>query len=257
MAIRYIVLEMEQYDCPYVLTSDDVGSMIYVFQWSILENRGLDTRGVIIANDPEELTNTIFELKSQKYMRDLNILSRRGPEAIFRGIIGLTNAMSIISKYGFIMGPFYISRGREIWRVGFDNKELASHALSELDKKNEFRIIQDESINIESAGLFTGMIPRIEHYWKIENLKNKLTPTEKAVLRLAYELGYFDVPKKVDTETISKLLDVSKAAFSKTIRKAEKKIIESILEIISPGKEDFNGIKEKNRRERKSKRVRY
>jgi len=239
MAIKYIVLEMEQYDCPYVLTSDDVEAMIYVFQWSMLENKGLDTRGIIIANEPEELTNTINELKTQKYMKNINILSCRGPEAIFRGIIGLTNAMSIISKYGFIMGPFYISRGREIWRVGFDNKELASLALSELDEKNEFRIIQEESLNIDSAGVFTGIIPKIEHYWKIENLKNKLTPTERAILRLAFELGYFDVPKKVDTATISKLLDISKAAFSKTIRKAEKKIIESILEVISPREENL------------------
>ncbi len=52
-----------------------------------------------------------------------------------------------------------------------------------------------------------------------------LTDRQARVVSLAFELGYFDFPKKINLSDLAKKLGVSKSSLSETLRTAEEKIL--------------------------------
>ena len=55
--------------------------------------------------------------------------------------------------------------------------------------------------------------------------KKDLTSRQERVLKSALELGYFDYPKRVSTEELSKQLGVAPSTLNEILRRAERRII--------------------------------
>lgn len=55
-----------------------------------------------------------------------------------------------------------------------------------------------------------------------------LTPRQREILRLALELGYYEVPARVTVTRLAEVVGVSKAALSKTLRRGEGRAVRSI-----------------------------
>jgi len=66
---------------------------------------------------------------------------------------------------------------------------------------------------------------------KIERAKtpNLLTRRQEEVLLLAYNLGYFDQPRRIDLHSLASMLDLSPATLSELLRRAQKKVITEYL----------------------------
>ncbi len=56
-----------------------------------------------------------------------------------------------------------------------------------------------------------------------------LTTRQRELLQLAYRLGYFDTPAKVALERIAGLVGITRAALSKHLRIAERKLLYTVL----------------------------
>ncbi len=56
-----------------------------------------------------------------------------------------------------------------------------------------------------------------------------LTERQEEILRTAYEMGYFEYPKKVNIKELSEHLGLSISTLSETLRKSEKKVLEYYL----------------------------
>ncbi len=56
---------------------------------------------------------------------------------------------------------------------------------------------------------------------------SELTRTQERVLQMAYELGYFEIPRKVNLDKLAKRLEISKATLDVMMRRAQKKIVAS------------------------------
>jgi predicted DNA binding protein len=56
---------------------------------------------------------------------------------------------------------------------------------------------------------------------------SELTRTQERVLQMAYELGFFEIPRKINLDKLAKRLEISKATLDVMIRRAEKKIVAS------------------------------
>ena len=55
----------------------------------------------------------------------------------------------------------------------------------------------------------------------------ELTVDQEKVLQTAFDLGYYDIPKKIRLEDLAKRLNVSKATLDVMLRRAQRKIVAS------------------------------
>ncbi|WP_178917178.1 helix-turn-helix domain-containing protein [Natronomonas gomsonensis] len=56
-----------------------------------------------------------------------------------------------------------------------------------------------------------------------------LTPGQAAALETAYEMGYFDVPKRVTSAEVAAELDISKSAFLERLRRGQTRLLGSVF----------------------------
>jgi predicted DNA binding protein len=64
---------------------------------------------------------------------------------------------------------------------------------------------------------------------KGESLLSKLTIKQRQALLTAFALGYYDIPRKISSEELSRHLNADKSTIVEHLRKAEKKLIDGII----------------------------
>jgi HTH DNA binding domain len=64
---------------------------------------------------------------------------------------------------------------------------------------------------------------------KGESLLSKLTSRQRQMLLTAYALGYYDVPRRISSDDLARHLNVDKSTTVEHLRKAERKLIGSII----------------------------
>ena len=57
--------------------------------------------------------------------------------------------------------------------------------------------------------------------------KEELTARQEEIARIAYELGYFEFPRRIPLNRLASQLDISSATLSEILRRAEKNILSS------------------------------
>ncbi|TFF87257.1 MAG: hypothetical protein EU549_05055 [Promethearchaeota archaeon] len=62
-----------------------------------------------------------------------------------------------------------------------------------------------------------------------ENLNLILTERQKEIIYYAVEKGYYEIPRKIDSNTLANHFEISKSAFCEHIRKIERTIFNSIF----------------------------
>ena len=77
---------------------------------------------------------------------------------------------------------------------------------------NSFKILGLTSIDTKGASLLS-----------------KLTPRQRQMLLTAYALGYYDVPRRISSDELSRHLKVDKSTIVEHLRKAERRLIGSII----------------------------
>jgi predicted DNA binding protein len=225
-----LTLDMLQYDCPFVITSEDLDVSYFGTYWDF-EREKFIIRGYIIAKDSDELQNAIYSLRSQPKFLKLDILSKERHIASVRVEMEYTNAMKTIrGNHGYIVGPFHVRDGSELWQVGFDTKSDAEVALSELEKNNKFVIKNQNRITVED---FSRIISYSSILADLMRTIDGLTFTEKQILRETIKHGFYEDPRRVNITYLAKKFGISKAGVSKNIRRAEKKILTHIEKIIT------------------------
>ncbi len=133
---------------------------------------------------------------------------------------------AIRSNDGYITGPFHIEEGSELWHVGFDDEARSREALAELDRDNEFTIERRQSVDVDD--LFA-VLRNLESAASILAAVDDLSEVEQETLEVAYGLGYFEDPREVTLGSLATEFGISDTALSKNIRRAERKVLPSII----------------------------
>ncbi len=60
-----------------------------------------------------------------------------------------------------------------------------------------------------------------------------MTPVQLSLVRMAQAMGYFEVPRRANTEDVARMAGVTAPAVSKAIRRAERLLVEKMLEEIT------------------------
>ena len=225
-------LDMRQYDCPFIDTTDEVDVSFSAMQWQLDTSREkLETRLMVEADSREELSAGLRTLRDHRNMTDCTTLKKRDGVATIRTLIEQTDAMYTVKEHGgYITGPFNIEDGTEMWHVGFDDETTADRALSELDGANDVVVESRADLSItelfdvvENAGAAHGFLDSCR----------KLTPTERETLVTAAEAGYFETPRGISLDDLADEFDVSKTAASMNLRRAERKLVSSTVDSLS------------------------
>lgn len=225
-------LDMVQYDCPYIRTSEYHDVAFQTQHWDFNHaDRTLETRLVVVGADREELNNGLDTLSECEMLRGYELLEQKGDIAVIRSEINETDAMrSIRSNDGYVTGPFLIREGSEIWHVGFDTSDDADEALSELDRNNEFEMESEESIGIDEFG---DVIQNANSLHSLLTTLQGLTETERETLEAAVTNGYFQSPRQMSLEDLSDEFSISKMGASKNLRRSQRKVLKQIVTLLN------------------------
>ena len=106
--------------------------------------------------------------------------------------------------------------------------------VSEDEKGIRVRILIDEPSELNDLireVTARGFKPLIEEVVQLRGGEAvpRLKPRQEQLLVAALELGYYEVPKKVGTRELAELFGVSPRAVSEVLRRAHKRLVESVL----------------------------
>ena len=224
-------IDMRQYDCPFIDTTDDVDVAFSAVQWQLdTDAEELETRLVVRGDSRGSLERGLHELRDHRNMRTCSILSKRKNVANISTIIEQTDAMKTIQRNGgYITGPFQIESGSETWHVGFDSDEDEDVTLSELERNNEFEI--EEREHFDATSLFD-LLENSQSALHLMDGCRSLTETERDTLKQASDHGYYETPRGTTLNDLAGEFNISKTAISMNLRRGERKILDAAIEAI-------------------------
>ncbi|WP_135535844.1 helix-turn-helix domain-containing protein [Halostella pelagica] len=225
-------MDMEQYDCPFIDTTDDYEVAFTAVHWQFDGvSKQLETRLAVDGENREELEQGLTALRNHENMRECSLFSKREDNAVIRTVIDQTNAMKVIRENGgYITGPFRIEDGSELWEVGFDDDRVADDTLADLERNNEFTIESRESF--ESEELFD-LLDNAEPALSMLDGCRDLSAVERETLLTAVREGYYEDPRAVTLQNLADEFGVSDTAISKNLRRGERKVVRSVARALT------------------------
>ena len=226
-----LTMDMEQYDCPFIDTTDDHAVSFSAVHWEFdTAAERLETRFVVEGADRSTLSAGLSAVREHANMAAYDLVSRVDDVAHVNTVIEQTDAMARIRDHGgYITGPFHIEDGSETWHVGFDTRTAADTTLSELERNNEFDVLERDPVEladlqefVQNAGAAMTLIDGCRD----------LSTTERETLEAAVSEGYFESPRSATLGTLAERFGVSKPAVSKNLRRGQQKTLERIVEAI-------------------------
>ena len=223
-----LTMDMEQYDCPFIDTTDEHEVSFTAVQWQYDGGREeLETRMVVDGVARSALEAGLGALDDHPHMRQCDLFKKQDGMALIRTVIDETDAMRVIRSHdGYITGPFRIADGSELWEVGFDEERIADGALSELERNNEFTVEDRETLALDD--LFDLLDNAGAASELLEGCR-ELSAVERQTLSVAAEEGYFEQPRNATLETLAEEFGVSDTAISKNLRRGERKILARVV----------------------------
>jgi predicted DNA binding protein len=116
----------------------------------------------------------------------------------------------------------------------FDINVIWDTPLRATDERRIYSAIADQE-NLKkllSAIKLIGAIEKTSYHqaaYGAHGVLSSLTPRQKEILILAKRMGYYEYPRKVNSNDIAQILGISKAVTIEHLRKAENRIISQIL----------------------------
>lgn len=223
-----VSLDMYQPDCPLTQTTVDHEVEFSTVYWDFSPSQGQwDLRIRATASEQEVLEEGLIALREYDTMHTFELYRKLGGDALLRTVFDQTEAIETISDHsGIVIGPFHNFHGREQWKIGFDTASEAEDTLAELDRHNEFTVQRKQPLDMDT---FFDVLYQHRAAATLLDGINELTKTERRVLRTAFENGYFDTPRDETLQSLGHRLDISDVAVSKTLRRAERKILSSVI----------------------------
>jgi predicted DNA binding protein len=224
-----LAMDMEQYDCPFIDTTDDHGVTFSAIHWHFdTASERLETRMIAEADSHVELERTLAALRDHDRLHECDTFMKHGDTGLVRTVIDQTNAMRTIRENGgYITGPFQIEDGRECWEVGFDDERIADDTLSDLERENEFSVTDREAVSPEELfDVLRNAGPAAD----LLSACRSLSVTERETLSVAVDRGYFETPRGETLSSLGDRFGISDTAVSNNLRRAERKLLGRVVE---------------------------
>ncbi len=129
-----------------------------------------------------------------------------------KGGPSLSSILDYLGLGGYLFPPLEIS-GRKV-RFSFLG---SAKQVGEFIKK------------ITALGIRHKVVLLTEANFSLESPLSKLTEKQREVLIAAYKLGYYDIPRRINSEKLAKKLNLGNSTLGEHLRKAERRLLINIL----------------------------
>jgi hypothetical protein len=136
------------------------------------------------------------------------------------------------STYCWYIPPVAFYGGWEHYRVVSWQKENITNLVKTIESKGG-------TVNLKSIHPLGEHEPWPEQLLSSTNILSGLTRKQIEALVEAYQLGYFDVPAKIDSEGMARRSGLSRSTFGEHLRKAEYRVLSNIFPILKMVSKDF------------------
>lgn len=216
-----------EHDCPYTRFTKAL-PQAEMFHWC---SRGSD---VLEVAEVPSLDQSKLDVALNRLLKDL------GAKAVRRIPIGSKGRL-IVQKHNYSsmkqnvnatieehncmeVQPTVYREGFEWYRIlAFDNRDLV-HLFGSLSRWADVHVVSKEVLTERSA--------RDTMAVSIRSLLGGLTDKQLRALLVALSAGYYDTPRKVRTEDISRRLNSPRTTYETHLRKAEGKVLRALVPYI-------------------------
>ncbi|MDW8010803.1 MAG: helix-turn-helix domain-containing protein, partial [Sulfolobales archaeon] len=228
--MRVGIFDIVQYDCPVVWLTEPVkDSNILVVGANVAEIRkGYEKIYVVVLGDSDTVSKALEKLGSIKCVKSYEILQKRSRYAKIGMLIRKTNTMEAVVDYDAMPLAIWVAiNGFERWTLGFHTaKQLREFikTVSERDYIEKYKLVElpEYILSVNYFNMFSQLG---------ENL-DRITSKQVELLASAVKLGYYEWPRKINISLLAKKLGTSRVAIAKTLRRAEKNVLEMFLKLL-------------------------
>ncbi|ELY87657.1 bacterio-opsin activator HTH domain-containing protein [Natrialba hulunbeirensis JCM 10989] len=227
-----LALSIRQDDCPLSAASDAHDIAFVTPHWHYDHDRSqLELRILADAADRPALECGLDVIRAHPETDSFNLLAKQSGTARVHLTMGTTVTMgTVVANGGYLTAPFENVDGRERWQIGFDDERAAEHTLAVLsDHDDEFEVHDRQRLDPETV--LADVRADAVGTTVLEGAR-QLTATERETIRRAVAGGYYAVPRTATLGDLATDLGVSDAAVSKTLRRAEQKLLAPMVGVL-------------------------
>lgn len=227
-----LIVELEQaHDCTSIEVCDKLKDV--KIKW--LATIGGDEKTVtnLFEVDSSQLKKVIQKIKEHKHVKEVQIVVH-GPKK---------SQVSIRQNKQVATAP-YLAKTGTMWieptwsEEGIDKVTMLAPNYKSLkefielvsEKGYDLRIKSKRYIDPKEAGSLEGF--KTSGFTKLKTASELLTDRQMEVFDLACRYGYYEEPKKISIEELSQKLDIGPSTCAELLRKAERKLLPILSDIL-------------------------
>ncbi|MDQ2052222.1 helix-turn-helix domain-containing protein [Natronolimnohabitans sp. A-GB9] len=183
----------------------------------------------IIALETSDLDASIEVIRDHQMTETVDVVERYSPEPgdrmaatlFIRGQLTEFTPLQTLMYEGYLpIGPTTLEDGRECFDLLLSDREELSKAVEML---RDFGTVQVERISQD----FSRQVLPSAAGW--QELLSSFPPRQRQILKVAYERGYYEIPRETTLEEIADEIGITKTTASNHLRKAERRVIEFLV----------------------------
>jgi len=161
---------------------------------------------VKIEVDPKHMQMLLEDVKKNPMVDEMDLSAIE--DGVIKGAVATTQCIACCSMVGdeaFLIDSRLDDEGKTIWTLLVTEKESVRRLI---------RVLEGHRYHVELRKLTS-----------IDN-QELMTSRQEDILRIAFERGYFDYPKRISLRDLASMFDISISTLSEMLRKGQRKIME-------------------------------
>ena len=183
----------------------------------------------IMALETNDLEASIDVIRDHGMTRSVEVVERYSPQPgdrmaatlFIRGRLSEFSPLQTLMYEGYLpIGTTTLEDGRECFDLLLSDREELSKAVELLE---EFGAVTVNRISRE----FSRQVLPSAAGW--QELLSSFPSRQREILNVAFERGYYDIPRETTLEEIADVIGITKTTASNHLRKAERRVIEFLV----------------------------